>query len=504
MNENRIRDVVIAGGGTAGWMAAGLFANTMGKSIRIKLVESDAIGVIGVGEATIPPIQVFNRMLGIDENEFMRATNATIKLGIEFQNWGGIGESYLHGFGYIGKSLGILRFEQYWLKSLKNGSALDIENYSFTNLAARAGKFARMHKIQGVPLDGLGYAFHFDAALYAKFLRAYAEKRGVERTEGKIYKVNTNGESGHITSVELADGTEITGDFFIDCSGFRGLLIDRTVGSEFEDWTHWLMSDRAIAVPSENERGLEPRPYTQSIAHSAGWQWRIPLQHRTGNGHVFSSAHMSEDEATSILLYNLEGKPLKEPMTIRFKTGYRPEGWKKNCVAIGLSSGFIEPLESTSIHLIQIALFHLLKMFPTSAIEPSMRDEYNRRMQFEYSSIRDFIILHYHVNQRTDSDYWKTCREMEIPETVQRKIEAFRTRGHLYRTDGELFTEEAWTHVMLGQNLIPQTYNPLADNFTDAEIAEFLANINMLLKSTVAKLPSHQQFIDANCKAPAV
>ncbi len=501
MSNDRIKDIVIVGGGTAGWMAAALFANTMGKTVRIKLVESEAIGTVGVGEATIPPIQVFNRMLGIDENEFIKATNGTIKLGIEFQNWGNVGESYIHGFGYIGKSLGILRFEHYWLKCLQNGTAQGLENYSFTNLAARAGKFARMDKIPNTPMDGLGYAFHFDATLYAKFLRKYAEARNVERIEGKITDVKLDNESGDITSVTLENGDSVAGDFFIDCSGFRGLLINQALDAKFENWSDMLPCDTAIAVPCSNENRPEPRPFTQSIAHKAGWQWRIPLQHRTGNGHVYCSEFMSEDEATNILMQNLESPALKDPMTIRFKTGYRPQQWKKNCVALGLASGFIEPLESTSIHLIQIGLFHLLKHFPNKSDTVVNRAEYNRRMEFEYSSIRDFIILHYFLNQRTDSDFWKMCQTIDIPESLKRKMDVFRETGHLYRTDGELFTEEAWMHVMVGQNLIPKSYSPLADNFTDAEVSEYLKNINTLLTNTVNRLPTHQQFINQNCKA---
>jgi len=500
MSENRVRKIVIVGGGTAGWMAASMLSKMLGKQLSIKLIESDAIGTVGVGEATIPPILAFNAFLGLDEKDFMRQTKSTIKLGIEFQNWGELGDRYMHGFGFVGRKLGMTPFQHVWVKSLKEGNAENLDNYSFNNMAARAGKFARMDKIEGSPLDGLAYAFHFDAGLYAQYLRKFCEKNGVKRLEGKIIKTNLRSEDGFVSSVTLENGQTIEGDLFIDCSGFRGLLIEEALQTGYEDWTHWLPCDRAIAVPCSNE-GSPLRPYTQSIAHTAGWQWRIPLQHRTGNGHVFCSDYMSEDEATQILLSNIEGETLKDPMTIRFKTGRRKKIWNKNCVAFGLSSGFIEPLESTSIHLIQSAVTTLVKHFPALDFNEVNRAEYNRRMTYEYESIRDFIILHYHLNARHDSSFWTRCREMDVPDTLKKRMEIFKQTSQLYRRDDELFTEVAWLQVMVGQGLIPDDYSPLADTVPSRDVAEYLKNLNSIMSREVKRLPSHQNFIAQYCAA---
>jgi tryptophan halogenase len=499
VTDRRIRDVIIVGGGTAGWMAATALITTLGHQLRIRVIESDEIGIVGVGEATIPAIRLFNGLAEIDENEFVRATQATFKLGIEFQNWGQPGESYMHAFGQIGQSLGVLEFYQYWLRARRQGLGGPLWDYSFNAIAASAGKFARIPRIPNTALEGLTYAFHFDAGLYARFLRGISEARGVQRTEGKVVSIQQRPEDGFIRSVTLEDGRSIEGDLFIDCSGFRGLLIERTLQAGYEDWSHWLPCDRAVAVPSENPNRL--RPYTQAIAQSAGWQWRIPLQHRTGNGHVFCSEFMSEDEATAILLANIEGAPLAEPRTLRFTTGMRRKFWNKNVVALGLSSGFLEPLESTSIHLIQNGIAKLLSLFPDKGFEPSAIAEYNRRITFDYERIRDFIILHYFANQRTDSPFWARCRETDLPETLKTKLDLFRSTGRIFREHEELFVEIGWFQVLTGQNVVPGTYHPLADAITDVDLETFLADLKTIVTATAASLPTHEAFIAAQCAA---
>ncbi|HYC94385.1 MAG TPA: tryptophan halogenase family protein, partial [Sphingomicrobium sp.] len=447
MSDNRIRNVVIVGGGTAGWMAAVALARTMGHQLNIRLVESDAIGIVGVGEATIPAIRLFNAMAELDEDEFLRETKATFKLGIEFHNWGKLGDRYMHAFGQFGQSLGLLEFFQFWLRARKEGVAKPFAHYSLTEVAARAGKFARMPRIPNTALEGITYAFHFDAGLYAKYLRSVAEGIGVTRTEGIIKSVERDGESGFIKSVTLEDGESIEGELFIDCSGFRALLIGEALGVGYDDWSHWLPCDRALAVPCEN--GPRLRPFTQSIAHQAGWQWRIPLQHRTGNGHVFCSEYISEDEAADVLLKNLEGKALADPRLIKFTTGMRHRAWDKNVVALGLSSGFLEPLESTSIHLIQRGAIKLMQLFPSNGIVAADVEEYNRQTRCEMEHVRDFIVLHYHVTQRDDTDFWRACRTMDIPDTLRHRIALFEETGRVFRAPNELFAENSWIQVML-------------------------------------------------------
>ncbi|MBA4765395.1 MAG: tryptophan 7-halogenase [Erythrobacter sp.] len=498
-DDSRIRDVVIVGGGTAGWMAAAALSATMGDQLGIRLVESDEIGTVGVGEATIPAIRLFNGLVGIDENAFIKATQGSFKLGIEFINWGRVGESYMHAFGQIGQSLDLIEFWQYWLRGRREGVARPLGNYSFNEEAARRMRFARVPRIPNTQLDGISYAFHFDAGLYAKFLRGIAENNGATRTEGLVESAQRDGESGHIRSITLKSGEVIEGELFIDCSGFRGLLIEQELQTGFDDWTHWLLCDRAVAVPTEN---VGPsRPYTQSIAHPAGWQWRIPLQHRTGNGHVFSTEYMSEDEATALLLKTVEGKPIAEPRSIPFKTGMRKKAWNGNVVAMGLSSGFIEPLESTSIHLIQNAIAKLISHFPDRTFRQANIDAYNRRIEYDYERIRDFIILHYHANQR-DEDFWVRCREMEVPESLREKIDLFRATGRIFREQEELFVEVGWFQVLNGQNVVPETYHPLADVLTREELEQFLSDIHTIVSSNAGRLPPHAEFIAATCAAP--
>ena len=498
MTENRIRDVVIVGGGTAGWMAAAALSATMGDQLRIRLVESDQIGTVGVGEATIPAIRLFNALVGFDENAFLRATQGTFKLGIEFQGWGLADESYMHGFGQIGQSLDLIEFWQYWLRGRGEGVAAPLGDYSFNQQAARLGRFGRMARIPGSDLDGISHAFHFDAALYARFLRGIAQGNGVTRTEGRITAVERDRESGHVRAVTLENGEAVAGELFLDCSGFGGLLIEGELATGFDDWTHWLPCDRAIAVPTRDAG--PPRPYTQAIARPAGWQWRIPLQHRTGNGHVFCSQFTSEDEARALLLANLEGEPLAEPRTLRFAAGMRRKAWNANVVALGLASGFLEPLESTSIHLIQNGIARLISHFPDRGFRQANVDAYNRRIAWDYERIRDFIILHYHANQR-DEPFWRRCREMDIPATLRDKIELFRATGRIFREQEELFVEVGWFQVLTGQNIVPETWHPLADVLTREELAQFLQDIRSIVAANAARLPLHADFIAASCAA---
>lgn len=493
MTENRIKDVVVVGGGTAGWMSASLLVKLFGRNTNITLVESEDIGTVGVGEATIPPIQIFNNVLGVKEDDFLKATQGTFKLGIQFENWGQIGDKYMHAFGAIGRQIGMVPFQHHWLRAQMNGDTSDLWDYSFNYQVAKADRFARLQKIPNSPLEGLTHAFHFDAGLYARYLRAGAEQLGVKRIEGLITETKLDPESGFIDAIVLKDGTEVAGDLFIDCTGFRSLLMGDALGVGYEDWTHWLPCDRAVAVPAENGERL--RPYTQSIAHSAGWQWRIPLQHRAGNGHVFCSDFMSEDEATSILMNNLEGEALADPRTLRFTTGRRYKFWHKNCVAVGLSSGFMEPLESTSIHLIQTSIVRLAQMFPSTGFDQVNEDEYNKQIAFEFESIRDFIILHYHANQRTDSAFWQRCREMEVPESLTHKINLFRATGRIFRENNELFTENGWLQVLYGQGITPEDYHPMAEGLTDTLLSELLQNLKLIIDSNVPKLPTHRDFI---------
>lgn len=484
--------IVIVGGGTAGWMAAAFLARMGHKSFSITLVEADSIATVGVGEATIPSIQLFNQLLGIDEKQFLAATHGSIKLGIEFQNWGKQQHRYLHAFGGIGIDVGLLDFYQYWLRARQQGDTSSLWDYALNAEAANQKKFAPVERVGDTRLTGLRYAYHFDASRYAQFLRRYAENLGVVRQEGVIRQVRQT-DDGSIASVVLESGREVAGDLFIDCSGFAALLIEKTLATGFDDWSHYLPCNRAIAVPSENTG--EINPYTRSIAHTAGWQWHIPLQHRAGNGHVFCSDFISEDEATALLLNNLPSKPLAEPRTIRFTTGVRKKSWHKNCVALGLSSGFLEPLESTSIALVQHGLELLVKYFPGKKVCQPDVDEFNRHMRREYEMVRDFIILHYHLTERDDTPFWQHCRTMVVPERIVKKVELFKTHGRVVRDHNELFGEMAWLQVMLGQGVMPQAYHPLANRIAADELRELLMHTGALVKSTVSRMPTHRDYL---------
>ncbi|MFL6671746.1 MAG: tryptophan halogenase family protein, partial [Massilia sp.] len=413
MQNLAIKDIVIVGGGTAGWMTAAALSTILGGRYNIRLVESDDIGIVGVGEATIPMIQRFNQVVGIDEQEFMRETQGTFKLGVEFVNWGKLGERYMHGFGRLGQDLARVPFDTYWKKMRRLGMAAPLEQYSITRMAAKANRFMpARHDVPNSPLGDITYAYHFDASLYARYLRKLSESRGVVRIEGKIARATQREGDGFIDAVVLENGARVEGELFIDCSGFRGLLIEQALATGYEDWSHWLPADRALAVPCESVSALTP--YTRATAHKAGWQWRIPLQHRTGNGHVYCSRYISDDEATATLLANLDGKALADPRLIRFTTGMRKQAWNRNVVAIGLAGGFLEPIESTSIHVIQSTIQRLIDFFPDRGFNRVDVDEFNRQSRFEFETIRDFIILHYHLNQRTDSEYWSACANMAV------------------------------------------------------------------------------------------
>lgn len=500
MQAQLIKNIVIVGGGTAGWMTAAALSKVLLGKYRIRVVESDEIGIVGVGEATIPMLQHFNKVLEIDENEFMRETQGTFKLGIEFIDWGRIGTTYMHGFGKFGQDLWTVNFEQYWQKMYQQGKAADIAEYSINRMAAKSNKFMRAVTDMGSsPLADLVHAFHFDASLYARYLRKLSEARGVERIEGKIVNVAVRDPDGEIDAVFLEDGRRIEGELFIDCSGFRGLLIEQTLKTGYEDWTHWLPCDRAVAVPCESAGELTP--YTRSTARASGWQWRIPLQHRTGNGHVFASKFISEDEATAILMANLDGTPLAAPRTLKFVTGMRKKAWNKNCVAIGLASGFLEPLESTSIHLIQTAIARLITFFPDRGFQQTDIDEFNEQSRFEIERIRDFIILHYHLGERDDSPFWNHCRTMAIPERLQKRMQLYRSHGRIFREANELFAEVGWLQVFHGQGLRAEHYHPLVDLQSEGEVGEFLENVRGVIRKCLAVMPSHAEFIAKNCAA---
>ncbi|MAW98637.1 MAG: tryptophan halogenase [Sphingomonas sp.] len=497
MTDHAIRDVVIVGGGTAGWMTAAALSRFLGGGgTRIRLIESEQIGTVGVGEATIPTIATFNQMLGIDENDFLRHTQGTFKLGIEFVEWRQIGERYFHPFGQFGRDIEGANFHQLFLKLASRGLAADIWHYAPCAMAAAAGRFNRTVDPTFGPMP---YAFHFDASLYARYLRGYAEARGVERIEGRISDVALRGEDGFVDTLTLDDGRSVTGELFIDCSGFRGLLIEEALESGYEDWRHWLPCNRAVAVPTANIG--DPPPYTRATARSCGWQWRIPLQHRTGNGYVYTNEYLSDEDACAALLNSVEGEPLGEPRFLSFVTGRRNRFWNRNVVAIGLSGGFLEPLESTSIHLIQTGIAKLLALFPDTRFLEVEAGEYNRLMRAAYDGVRDFIILHYHATTRDDSPFWNHVRTMDVPETLARKIDLFRAKGRFFRYDDELFSLASWVAVLLGQGIIPKGHDPLVGAMDENSLAHRVEELRQSVRRSVAAMPSHAEFLRAHCAA---
>ncbi|HET6592250.1 MAG TPA: tryptophan halogenase family protein [Xanthomonadales bacterium] len=493
--KNAIRKVVIAGGGTAGWMAAATVSKLLGKVVEVTLIESDEIGTVGVGEATIPPLITFHRLLDIKEQEFMAATQATFKLGISFENWRDVGEDYIHSFGVTGRDHWSAGFQHFWLKDRERGSGIPFGDYCLELKAAQANKFAHL------PKHALNYAFHIDASLYAKFLRKFSEGFGAKRIEGKIAEVNTRATDGFIEALTLESGQRIEGDLFIDCTGFRGLLIEQTLHTGYEDWSHWLPCDRAVAVQTSAIR--EAIPYTRSIAHESGWQWRIPLQHRVGNGLVYCSRYIGDEEAKELLLGKIEGEQLTQPLFIRFRPGQRLKHWNRNCIALGLASGFIEPLESTSIHLIQRGIIRLMQMFPRDGIKQSDVDEFNLQTRKEIEHIRDFIVLHYKVTNREDSPFWRHCRSMPVPETLAHRIDLFRETARVFKEPNELFAENSWIQVMLGQGIEPEQFHPVTDVLTDQELTRFMQGIKSKVDDTVEKLPNHQRYVEQYCPADA-
>ena len=498
MRPDAIRKIVIVGGGTAGWMAAAGISKALGDmDLRIELVESEAIGTVGVGEATIPQIQRFNDLLGFDENAFVKATHATYKLGIEFRDWTRLGHSYIHPFGVHGIDMMGVDFYHYWLKGRGLGDTSEFDEYSIGAMAGLKSRMLRPREdLPNSPVSKIAYAFQFDAGLYARYLRGMAEAWGVVRTEGKIVDVAQHGETGFVEAVVLESGARIEGDLFIDCSGFRGLLIEQTLKTGFEDWTAWLPNNRAIAIPCESSGDEEP--LTRATARGAGWQWRIPLQHRVGNGYVYSSEHISDDEALATLLANLDGKPLADPNPLRFTAGRRKKSWSKNVVALGLASGFLEPLESTSIHLVQSGIARLMSLFPTRNFDQAEIDRFNAKTEEEYIDIRDFLVLHYMATKRNDTSYWDYCRNITPPAGLAEKLAMFRSNGRIYREHDELFTENSWQAVMIGQGVKAGGYHPAADVLSDAETLTRLANIRQVVSSTADQLPTQREFLRQN------
>jgi tryptophan halogenase len=505
MDEDLIKRVVIVGGGTAGWLSATMMSSVLGKSIEIVLVESEEIGIVGVGEATIPPLVTLFSELGLNEAELMAAVQGTYKLGIEFVDWSAKGSTYSHAFGKMGHDIGLAPFYQAWLSEALAGDigshAGSLWDFSLNHLASKGARFAHLDRIKDTPLTGLTYALHFDAGLLAGYLRKRCEARGVVRREGRVVDVALRSQDGFIESLTLASGETVAGDLFIDCSGFRGLLIKDALEAGYEDWSSFLPCDRAIAVPCASAGPL--LPYTRATARDAGWQWRIPLQHRIGNGHVFCSAFTSEDDATRTLMANLDGEPLADPRPLRFTTGRRRSSWVKNCLALGLAAGFMEPLESTSIHLVQSGMTRFLKVFPDKRFHPATTAAYNRETEHEYQLIRDFLVLHYKATQRDDTPFWRHCRAMAIPDSLAGKIEYFREYGHLLIEQADLFKEENWVQVLIGQGILPRVASPLSRSIDRRSLAAYMADLRNTYARTAAALPSHEAYLARMMQAVA-
>lgn len=499
IQNNPIEKIVIVGGGSAGWMTAAALANDLGTSCEITLIESEVIGTVGVGEATIPPIRYFNQRLGIDEATFVRETHGSFKLGIEFIDWSRIGHSYFHPFGHYGAEFDHVPFYQHWMREHLNGDQIPIDEYSMAWAASKAGKFSHPLADRRNVQSRFDYAYHFDATLYAAYLRKYAEARGVTRIEGRVTSAQQHPESGFLNSVTMEDGRKFEADLFIDCSGFFGLLIEKTLETGYEDWSHWLPCNRAVAAPCE--KSSEILPYTKSTAKSAGWQWRIPLQHRTGNGYVYCSEYLEADQAEDTLVSSLDGAPTADPKHLRFVTGRRNKFWNKNCVAIGLSAGFMEPLESTSLHLIQYGIMRLLALFPTKKMSPLLAEEYNALTTAEYERIRDFLILHYTATQRDDSEFWRYCANMQIPDRLQYKIDHFRSHGMVVSDERELFHNPSWIAVYLGQDIFPERAPAMTHHRGDVPVQDRMRAIRQAMTQAVEAMPTHEAFIDRYCKS---
>jgi len=493
LERREVRKVVIAGGGTAGWLAAAALSHQLGRVLDITLIESEEIGTIGVGEATIPPIRVFHKLLKIDEQEFMRATAATFKLGISFENWGLKGDRYIHSFGRNGQPTWMCEFHNFWLRSRELGVQSDLGDYCFELQAAKAGKFGLSKQAE------INFAYHFDAGQYSRFLRKFAEALGLKRVEGKIREVRQNAETGFIESLILHSGQIVEGDLFIDCTGFRGLLIEQTLNSGYEDWSQWLPCDSAAAV--QTELTTPAQPLTRAIAHDVGWRWRIPLQHRVGNGLVFSSRFLSDADAIDELVGSIDGKALKTPRILKFQTGRRRMVWNKNCIALGLASGFIEPLESTSIHLMMVGVTRLLHLFPIGGVTDAVIEQYNDAARIEMEKARDFVVLHYHATQRDDSPFWRHCRDMAIPDSLAHRVDLFKQTAYAFQGDSELFRVDSWAQVMLGQRIMPATYHPAARILSESDLTSYLAEFRSSVSQTVSRMPAHQDFVNQYCKA---
>jgi tryptophan 7-halogenase len=494
-------NIVIVGGGTAGWMTAAAFASVLpANRRRIRLIESSEIGIVGVGEATLPHIRFFNERMGIDERELMARTQATFKLGIEFVDWARLGDSYIHPFGAYGVPMAGVPFHQFWLRQRAAGADVPIEEYSLPIVASRLGRFTQPSTDTTTVGSTFGYAFQFDASLYAQYLRGFAEARGVERTDAKVVDVKLRGTDGFVESIRLDNGTDVAGDLFIDCSGFRGLLIEQALKTGYDEWTHWLPCDRAVAMPCENVGPIAP--YTRATAREAGWQWRIPLQHRTGNGYVYGSRFISDDEAAAKLIARLPGKALSDPRFLRFTAGRRKLTWNRNVVAIGLAGGFLEPLESTSIYLIQIAITQLLDYLTEGAtFDPRIVAAFNRWIEMEYDRVRDFLILHYHATERDDAEIWRYTRTMDVPDSLKHKMELFRRRARVVTYKDGLFLEPSWLAVYFGQRVMPTGHDPLADAVDASQVARKLADIHEQVRNTALQMPEHEQFIAEYCPA---